>query len=363
MSTIIKEIQIQNPSGQYTAAPIGANAENIFLSNNRTLDQVVEDFGGADAITAGSQGLVPAPAIGDQNKVLKGDGTWGTIPSAVESINGKTGVVTLTADDVEAIPDTKIGVANGVAELDSSGKIVSSQIPGVIGKIYEAETKDSFPASGEVNAIYIALDTNKVYRWGGTVYVEISEGVVIGTTSDSAARGDWGQIAYAHAQAKGAAYTAGLYKFATNAEGHVIAAETISESDLGTYNIQKQMQYNIMPEPSADLVNTVIQYTGTDGTYKSGTFYKCILSDGNYIWEVINSGGSSTTILSQSLAASATTVTFTDDLIGTDVLIEAFASVPGFNYLTMEQTSSTSITIRYPEHTTAVTIYLALTSI
>ena len=36
---------------------------------------------GATAETAGLSGFVPAPATGDQNKVLKGDGTWGTIAS------------------------------------------------------------------------------------------------------------------------------------------------------------------------------------------------------------------------------------------------------------------------------------------
>mgnify|MGYP007046419889 CR=1 FL=1 len=36
---------------------------------------------GATAETAGEQGFVPAPQAGDQNKVLKGDGTWGTIAS------------------------------------------------------------------------------------------------------------------------------------------------------------------------------------------------------------------------------------------------------------------------------------------
>ena len=34
---------------------------------------------GATASAAGTQGLVPAPAAGGQEKYLKGDGTWGTI--------------------------------------------------------------------------------------------------------------------------------------------------------------------------------------------------------------------------------------------------------------------------------------------
>ena len=35
------------------------------------------DMQGASASAAGSHGLVPQPSAGDENKVLKGDGTWG----------------------------------------------------------------------------------------------------------------------------------------------------------------------------------------------------------------------------------------------------------------------------------------------
>lgn len=37
------------------------------------------NFAGATSSAAGASGIVPAPAAGDQNKVLKGDGTWGLI--------------------------------------------------------------------------------------------------------------------------------------------------------------------------------------------------------------------------------------------------------------------------------------------
>lgn len=40
-----------------------------------------ESFVGATAITAGRKGLVPAPVIGDQNKVLYGDGTFKALPA------------------------------------------------------------------------------------------------------------------------------------------------------------------------------------------------------------------------------------------------------------------------------------------
>ena len=39
---------------------------------------VMEAFTGATSSTAGVKGMVPAPASGDQNKFLQGDGTWGT---------------------------------------------------------------------------------------------------------------------------------------------------------------------------------------------------------------------------------------------------------------------------------------------
>lgn len=38
-----------------------------------------DDFTGATASTAGEHGLVPAPKAGEQNKYLKGDGTWAEV--------------------------------------------------------------------------------------------------------------------------------------------------------------------------------------------------------------------------------------------------------------------------------------------
>lgn len=44
----------------------------------------------------------------------------------------------------------------------------------------------AFPATGALKTIYIAEDTNKTYRWTGSVYVEVSasaSGITIGTTA------------------------------------------------------------------------------------------------------------------------------------------------------------------------------------
>jgi hypothetical protein len=40
---------------------------------------------GATASAAGSSGLVPQPLMGDEDKILKGDGTWGTVDIGIKS--------------------------------------------------------------------------------------------------------------------------------------------------------------------------------------------------------------------------------------------------------------------------------------
>ena len=87
---------------------------------------------------------------------------------------------------------SSIGIANGVAGLDSNGLIPSSQLPSYVDDVLEYSTSSSFPATGSTGKIYVALDTNKTYRWGGTEYVEISESLALGTTSSTAYRGDLG---------------------------------------------------------------------------------------------------------------------------------------------------------------------------
>lgn len=66
------------------------------------------------------------------------------------------------------------GAANGYAALDSSGLVPSSQLPSFVDDVVEAANLAAFPATGETAKIYTALDTNKVYRWGGSSYTEIS---------------------------------------------------------------------------------------------------------------------------------------------------------------------------------------------
>ena len=91
------------------------------------------------------------------------------------------------------------GTANGYAELGADGKVPSAQLPASVDEVQEYANLAAFPATGSSSVIYVALDTNKTYRWGGTTYVEIASGnLVLGETSTTAYRGDRGKVAYDH---------------------------------------------------------------------------------------------------------------------------------------------------------------------
>ncbi len=83
-----------------------------------------------------------------------------------------------TISDFSTAADARItaqkGAANGLATLDSSGLVPSGQLPSFVDDVLEYNNLAAFPATGTAGKIYVALDTNKTYRWGGSAYTEIS---------------------------------------------------------------------------------------------------------------------------------------------------------------------------------------------
>lgn len=76
----------------YTQKKLTAGA-NITITNGGTVisatDTTYSDFVGTDGTTAGTAGLVPAPATSDAGKFLKADGTWDTAGEATNNINSQ----------------------------------------------------------------------------------------------------------------------------------------------------------------------------------------------------------------------------------------------------------------------------------
>jgi len=100
-------------------------------------------------------------------------------------------------------------------DLDSkadlvNGLIPANQLPSYVDDVLEYANIAAFPVSGESGKLYIAIDTNLVYRWGGSIYVVTSSSLALGETSGTAYRGDRGKTAYDHSQVAHNAALVGL---------------------------------------------------------------------------------------------------------------------------------------------------------
>lgn len=132
----LADVAPANPSGpNYVPVP-GYSAYDLAVQNGfvGTLSEWLTSLHGADG-TIGHDGA----------------------PGVIQSVNGKSAAsVTLTAADVQAVATALLAAANGVATLDSSGKLVAAQKP-------------TYTAS-DVNAVATALlgANNGVAQLDGT---------------------------------------------------------------------------------------------------------------------------------------------------------------------------------------------------
>jgi hypothetical protein len=125
------------------------------------------------------------------------------VPRALGDQNGNTINTTyLTQSSASAtyIPLSQKAQANGVATLGADGRVVASQIPGVVTSIEEYDSLEDFPETGFLTVVYLAMDTGLTYLWSGTQYVVISSSLALGESSTTAYRGDRGKIAYDYSQ-------------------------------------------------------------------------------------------------------------------------------------------------------------------
>lgn len=161
--------------------------------------------------------------------------TESDIDDVIEELLNSEEIQTMQNDISNRLNSSLKGANNGLAELDGTGKVPSSQLPSYVDDVLEYNNKSAFPATGESGKIYVAKDTNLTYRWSGTVYVEISESLALGETSSTAYRGDRGKTAYEHATDNNKvkeAKTKKFYKVGVTAEGHVSVVEEVAKSDL-----------------------------------------------------------------------------------------------------------------------------------
>lgn len=69
------------------------------------------------------------------------------------------------------------------------GVVPASQLPSYVDDVLEFDTLSVFPQQGESGKIYITKDTNKLYRWTGARYIDITQGE-LGTLQSVTDRGN-----------------------------------------------------------------------------------------------------------------------------------------------------------------------------
>lgn len=276
----------------------------VLINNDAFLYSLVEAF--TNRMTQELSGKVPITRKVN-NKALSGD-------------------ITLSAGDVSAIPANTKGVAGGVAELDSTGKVLAAQLPSFVddvidgylssGKMYKEAAHNTLIV-GEAGKIYIDLHTSKTYRWSGTAYAVISDTVALGETSSTAYRGDRGKIAYDHSQAAHAP---------ANAEQNVQSDWNVTDTGSDAYIKNKPSTMRgasasaaggsgFVPAPGAGAAN---RYLRSDGSWSvppdNNTIYTHPTSAGN---KHIPAGGATGQFLKWSAAGTAVWSSLINNLLAT----------------------------------------------
>lgn len=162
----------------------------------------------------GTASVKDAPASGNasNSQVVLGNDTrlsdprpasdvyeWAKASTKPTYTKSEVGLGNVTNDS--QVKRSEMGVASGVATLDSTGKVPSTQLPSYVddviegymynGKFY-AESTHETQITGESGKIYSDLSTNKIYRWGGSAFAVVSETLAVGTTQGTAFDGKSG---------------------------------------------------------------------------------------------------------------------------------------------------------------------------
>lgn len=163
-------------AGQYTKVTV--NAKGLVTSAALLVPSDIPSLDGSKITT------------GILNRDTTGNAATATrliTPRAINGVafDGTSDIVINAQDSIARIPMSQRGVANGVATLDSNGFIPSSQLPSFVDDVLEFVNLAALPATGETGKIYLTVDNQRIYRWTGSVYIEISPTV---GNSDSATR-------------------------------------------------------------------------------------------------------------------------------------------------------------------------------
>jgi hypothetical protein len=130
-------------------------------------------------------GKEPLITGGTTSQYWRGDKSWQTLDKSsvglsnvdnTSDANKPISTATQTALNAKQNTSEK-NQPNGYVGLNGSSKIDSSYLPSYVDDVLEFADLSSFPLIGDAGVIYLAQDTNKIYRWSGVSYIEVSQGI------------------------------------------------------------------------------------------------------------------------------------------------------------------------------------------
>ncbi len=269
----------QNTTGNAATATKLQTARNIGVVGDASGSVSFDGTGGVNiplalsptGVTAGEYGSniqIPIPTVDAKGRITamslqtlrSGSTTQSGIVQLNNAVNSTlqtqaaTPLAVKTAYDLAAtaVQQSQLGVANGIATLDEGGKVPSAQLPSYVDEVLEFDYFYQFPATGEAGKLYLNLETGKVYRWTGTIYLQINGTVSsaeladrLATARTIAVSGDGSfSTSFDGSANVNATFTlansgvvAGTYpKVQVDAKGRVIAGSALLASDVPTLN-------------------------------------------------------------------------------------------------------------------------------
>lgn len=199
------------------------------------------------------------------------------------------------------------GVNNGYASLGGDGKVPSSQLPSYVDDVIEVANYGSLPSTGETGKIYITLDTNKIYRWTGSVYVEVSSsaavwGAITGTLSNQtdlqsaldAKQDDLNGTGFVKASGTTISYDNTSYYPASNPNGYTTNTGTVTSVAMSVPSA-----FSVSGSPITSSGTLAVTATGNTTQYIAGdgslVTFPTVGTAGTLIREVRNTTGATLT--------------------------------------------------------------------
>ena len=165
---------------------------SILATGGITVENVLTSDSETNALSA-AQGKALNTALSSKAALVSPAFTGNpTAPTAAAATDNTEIATTAFVHDITDTIITSLGDKCPLVD----GKVPSANLPSYVDDALEFTNLAAFPVPGESGIIYLAIDTNLIYRWTGSIYVLIGDGTsvdVVAAGSDAFPRYDQAQ--------------------------------------------------------------------------------------------------------------------------------------------------------------------------